>query len=289
VAEQLYLEDYTGRVGRLIEADERGNLQVTGFADYLISRYADRGIVLATFDPAVYFGPGERYVNDAEAALMLVARRVSRGLHKAAVGYVHHTGKLVAREGISDQYAGRGGSAFADNSRGLLVLHSHEADSEQYPRPPGVTDEDIEDGRAMRLHVGKFSAGARERQPIWIVRGADNPWRFDVHQAPDDETRRAEARRRADEQREEDLWALARFLHAEAGRQPPVRHSRNSLEEQRETFKLPRGRLRAAIHRGLQTSILTEEEPVAEARKQGRRAVLSVHPAVTGKLDKEAA
>jgi RecA-family ATPase len=287
VAAGLYVEDLTGSVARLVEADERGNLMFTGLGDWIARRYAPIRPVAVTFDPAVYFGPGERFVNDAEAAIMQAGRRIGRKLGGAAVGFIHHTGKAAARDGTVDQYAGRGGSALADNSRGVLVMHWHETDANEWPRPLEVTDEDMRDGRVMRLHVAKFSAGRRDLAPIWIVRGADNPWRFDAYPSPDEETQRAETARRSAERAEADVWAVARFLHAEAGRKPPVRHTGRTLEDHLGPLRLSRARLRAAVHRGMQTSVLTEIEAVGDERRPGRPGVLAVHPAARGRLDRE--
>lgn len=72
-------------------------------------------------DPAVSFGIGESRVNDAEQGLIDAGRRIRNEL-KCAVIYVHHTGKQNARDKSGDQYAGRGGSAFADGSRMVQVL-----------------------------------------------------------------------------------------------------------------------------------------------------------------------
>lgn len=286
VADGLYVEDLTGRVARLVEADERGNLTFTGLAGWLIHRYAEIRPALVTLDPAVYFGPGERFVNDAEAMLMQAARRIGRELGGAATGLIHHMGKAHARDGVADQYAGRGGSAFADNSRGVLVMHSHESDSREYPRPLEVTDQDMADGRAMRLHVAKFSAGPRDRAPLWIVRNAENPWRFDVFTSPDTEAVRAEAARRAAAQAEADVWTVARFLHAESERKPPVRHSPRTLEDRLGALRLSRAAMRAAVHRGIETSVLAEIETVGEERKGRRKTVLTVHPAARARLDR---
>lgn len=281
VAEGLYVLDLTGQVARLVSADAEGNLQFTGLVDQLASHYKDVGLVLVALDPAMYFGPGERFVNDAEAMLMQTLRRLGRALGGIAVGAVHHTGKQVARDGTADQYAGRGGSAFADHSRGLLVMHRHQADNEQYPRPPGVTEQDIEDGRAMRLHVGKFSAGPHEPQPVWIVRGADNAWRFDVHVAPDAEARqKAEAARRG-AQADADMWQLARFIHVGAGGDPPALYGLRALQDQRDAIGLSRDRVRAAVARGIASHVLVEEP--GSGRKP---AVYRVHEAAVGKLEK---
>lgn len=74
-------------------------------------------------DPAVSFGVGESRVNDAEQGLVEAARRLKRTLN-CCVQYIHHSGKQNARDKAVDQYAGRGGSAFADGARMVHVLQS---------------------------------------------------------------------------------------------------------------------------------------------------------------------
>jgi hypothetical protein len=59
-------------------------------------------------------------------------------------------------------------------------MHAPSTDSKDYPRPLEISEEDFEEGRAFRLHVAKFSAGKRERQPVWVLRRAENPWRFET-------------------------------------------------------------------------------------------------------------
>jgi hypothetical protein len=174
---RIFIEDLTGKMVRLVQADERGNLTATYVGDVLIEAYRDRGLVLINIDPTNLFGPGERYVNDAEAALMVEGARIAREL-KCTVRYVHHIGKANARDGVVDQYASRGGSAFADNSRfqHLLVRHDLEA-ARKYPVPPlsssAETEEAkraAEDGRLLRLHVTKLSWAARPLEPQWLIR-----------------------------------------------------------------------------------------------------------------------
>lgn len=102
------------------------------------------------------------------------------------MGYIHHTGKAQARAGTVDQYASRGGSAFADNSRALLVMQPHdESESNNFIMPPEINEIDVKEGRVSRLHVAKFSFGKREQNPFWVVRGGDDdPWRFDTYASP---------------------------------------------------------------------------------------------------------
>lgn len=60
---------------------------------------------------------------EGEQGLIEAARRVRRAI-ECCVLYVHHSGKQNARDRATDQYAGRGGSAFADSSRMVLVLQN---------------------------------------------------------------------------------------------------------------------------------------------------------------------
>lgn len=76
---------------------------------------------LVVIDPMVSFGVGESRVNDAEQGMIDAARRIRNTVH-CAVLYVHHTGKMNAREKTTDQYSGRGGSALADGARMVHVL-----------------------------------------------------------------------------------------------------------------------------------------------------------------------
>ena len=94
--------------------------------DEIIAAGRDLHPVLVVIDPAVSFGVGENRVNDAEQGLIEAARRIRRAWG-CCIRYVHHSGKQNARDKSVDQYAGRGGSAFADGARMVAVLASHDA------------------------------------------------------------------------------------------------------------------------------------------------------------------
>jgi RecA-family ATPase len=89
--------------------------------DIIIAEARTLQPVLVVIDPAISFGVGEARVNDAEQGLIEAARRI-RGELRCCVRYVHHSGKVNARDKVLDQYAGRGGSAFADGARMVAVL-----------------------------------------------------------------------------------------------------------------------------------------------------------------------
>jgi regulatory protein RepA len=95
--------------------------------DDIIEQARSLAPVLVNIDPAVSFGVGEARVNDAEQALVDVARRVRRELN-CCVRYVHHVGKVNARDKVLDQYAGRGGSTLPDGARMVAVLQPLNAD-----------------------------------------------------------------------------------------------------------------------------------------------------------------
>lgn len=108
-------------------------------------------------DPAVSFGIGESRVNDAEQGLIDAGRRIRNEL-KCAVIFVHHTGKQNARDKSGDQYAGRGGSAFADGSRMVQVLQVMEP--KEWIAATG--DELAQDETGFRLTRPKLSYAQRQ-------------------------------------------------------------------------------------------------------------------------------
>jgi RecA-family ATPase len=194
VAARLFIEDVSGKMMRFVESDSQGNLSLTKHLDDIIAAYGNQNIVWACADPTVFFGPGERFVNDAEAALMQAGRYLSHGLGGCTFQFIHHVGQSAAREKVVDQYAGRGGSALADNGRGTWVMVAHSKDDEEYPRPTSVLPSDVKDGRVMRLHVPKYSIGEQYRKPIWLVRQHGN-WfdiRYHEHLEPTPEERKAQ-------------------------------------------------------------------------------------------------
>lgn len=98
IASSLFVEDLTGKGVRLVAVDSGGNLTQTGAGDALVDAYAGKGLSLVSFDPFVYFAPGERFVNDGEAAMAQAAHRICNGFG-AAVRYVHHTVRRLGDHG----------------------------------------------------------------------------------------------------------------------------------------------------------------------------------------------
>ena len=257
----LHIEDLSGTRWRLVEANERGILSATALGERLADLYAGRGLSAAILDPLVYFGPGERFVNDGEAETLLAARTLSRRL-SCAVRFPHHTGKGQFRDGATDQYAGRGGSAGADNARFVHVLVTHTAGS--VPEPAGLRGEDIAAGNILRLHVAKLTDGRRPTEPLWLRRDG---WRFDwIPPRPEDPAARE--------------LAAIRELCAEirAGAAEGVLHTSSTLEQTERPREHIRNRnhLRRLLHVLKERGHVIERELPRDERRGKRTHVLEV-------------
>jgi len=126
IREAIIITDVSGTGFKLTEV-VRDVVRPSAILDRLIPSLVNISPAIVFIDPAVSFGVGESRVNDAEQGLIDAGRRI-RNEAQCAVIYVHHTGKESARRGTTDQYSGRGGSAFADGSRMVHVLQRIEPD-----------------------------------------------------------------------------------------------------------------------------------------------------------------
>lgn len=182
--------------------------------------------VLIVVDPAVSFGVGESRVNDAEQGLVEAARRLRNELN-CCVLYLHHSGKANARERTLDQYSGRGGSAYADGSRMVLVLQNMTADEFE-----SATGQKLIDGETGLILARPKMSYCAPPGDIYIRRAGYSFNR--VSAAPAGKLAKTESQA-------EQVWLL---LEAElkAGR----RHSKNTLEHA-DAGNLKRGEIRAAL------------------------------------------
>jgi RecA-family ATPase len=123
--------------------------------------------VYVTLDPSVLFGPGERHGNDAAAAFAALMHETAQQLG-GCVQTVDHVAQSVARAGIVDQYASRGGTGKVDESRVArqLVRVSEETTE---PLPLVVTPRDLAEGRILQLHWTKLSYAPRP-PAVWLRR-----------------------------------------------------------------------------------------------------------------------
>ena len=255
VAANVLIEDATRFPCRFVDADQGGRLIRTRVLDELAEAYQGARLSAIFADPQNAFGPGERFVNDGEAELMRAGAWLSRELN-CAVQFVHHVGKANARGGIVDQYAGRGGSAGADNARFVHVLAAHLADGEGFTAPSDATPEEMAEGRILRLHVAKLSHGKKPGGPTWLRRVG---FTF--------EHLRPSARDAAEIERSR-LRTLHGFIRDQAA--AGIRHTGTTLEDRLAELGMTRAELRAALHVALERRHLTETE-APEGERRGRR------------------
>jgi regulatory protein RepA len=261
IAEHVHIEDATRYPCRFVDVDQGGRLVRTAVLDELAEEYAEAKLSAIFADPQNAFGPGERFVNDGEAELMRAGAVLSARLN-CAVRFVHHVGKGNARAGITDQYAGRGGSAGADNARFVHILATHLADGEGYTAPTDANSQDMAEGRLLRLHIAKLSHGKRPAAPIWLQRQG---FTFE-HLRPtasDPETVQRERLRT--------LWQFVRDQAAQG-----IRHTGRTLEDRRTDLGMTRNTLRAVLHVALERRHLIELELPAGERRGGRQNHLSI-------------
>lgn len=245
VRDNLYIEDCTSRITRFVEAGTSGRLLRTRVIEELADEYRGAGLAAIYADPQNAFGPGERFVNDGEGELMRAGAWLSKELD-CAVRFTHHVGKAQARSGAVDQYAGRGGSAGADNARFVHVLATHKADGDGFAAPSTVTPEDIAAGRLLRLTVEKLSYGQRPTWPIWLLRRG-----FTFEHVRSVTTDPAEAER-------DRLRRLHAFIQDQAGN--GIRHTRTSLDDRLRELGMTRSDMRSALHVAIERGHVVERD-----------------------------
>ncbi|NBA93448.1 AAA family ATPase [Pseudomonas sp. R5(2019)] len=235
VTASIFFEDVSDRIVRLAELDASGNIVMTSHVDELCRLYAGEGLAMVNIDPLVYFSPGERLVNDAEAAMCQVAKRLSRELG-AHVRLIHHTGKIVAREAITDQYAGRGGSSLADGSRQFMQIAV--GPNKEWLVPAAADPLVVQGYEALRIHFHKVSYAEKPKVPVWLLRSG---WGFKEFNGTKSDECLTQQR---------DMARLCGYL---AGKlREGIHYSSSSLEEAKESLDLTIRRLRQLVNEGLQ-------------------------------------
>lgn len=140
--------------GPVATVDRDGNLSRSPVFDELLNLLRPMNPAVITLDPLALLGPGERFGNDADAFVAAMAHEAAQQLG-ACVQFVDHVSQSVARGGIVDQYAARGGSAKTDNARLARQLVRVKNGDIPSDLPTAVQPEDIERGRVMQLHWTK--------------------------------------------------------------------------------------------------------------------------------------
>jgi regulatory protein RepA len=261
VADGFFIEDLSMVGGRLVAADPKtGAVQPTPLVANIIERYRDQNISLVHLDPASLLGPGEQSGNDGMSELMRAARQIAAAL-RAACQIVHHVAQVVARNGIQDQYAGRGGTAFADNSRGQRQLvriaeRGYEFKGKKYRIPDAISDDDMERGRVLAILVHKLSYVELDSRPIFILRSGFGFTQFECEAAA----------AKVEQTMVETIQAIGGFLTREL--QNGRHHSINSLEKCAAEWKLPQKKVREAANMAIGQGIFVYQKDPKSGGKQ---------------------
>jgi RecA-family ATPase len=154
------------RFGAIALVDRDGNLDRARRFDTLLELLAPIDPAMVTLDPLALLGPGERFGNDADAFVAAMAHEAAQALG-ACVQFVDHVSQAVARGGIIDQHAARGGSAKTDNARLARQLVRVES-LDGAPLPRSATPEDLAERRLLALHTTKLNYAPRP--PVQYLR-----------------------------------------------------------------------------------------------------------------------
>ncbi|VVO88112.1 hypothetical protein PS903_02136 [Pseudomonas fluorescens] len=239
VTAAIFFEDVSDQMVRLAELNDSGNIVMTSYVDDLCRLYAGEGLVICNIDPLVYFSPGERLVNDSESAMCQVGKRLSRELN-CHVRFIAHTSKAVARDAITDQYAGRGGAALADGSRQFMQIAV--GPHKDWPVPMGASPLVLLGYEALRIHFHKVSYAVKPRAPIWLLRSG---WGFTEFDGA-----------RSDEKlaRQGDMARLCGYLASKE--EEGIHYSKSSLENANGSLGLTVKRIRELVNEGVQNGEL---------------------------------
>ena len=256
VRSQIMVIDVSGDIQRLAESDAANNLVITSLADSIVEQYQNNHIAQFIFDPAIRFGPGERFINDGEDMIIIACRRIVRGLN-CLVQIIHHTGKANARNGTLDQYSGRGGSAFSDGCRMVTVL-SNNGDMKNPPEGYELLPGDS--GFVMARPKLSY---CKPQPNIWIRR---HGWEFEYF---------VEEVKSSDEILSRNMERIAKFLRDELhhGR----KFTKKSLENTSlDALKMSRNELRSALSAMEVCGRMTERELPDDERQGGRKGYLVI-------------
>jgi len=265
----FYVEDISASPTRLATVDRHGHVSATDFVDRLIEEYATANLSALTLDPTSLIGPGETSGNDGMAELMRVARRVCNGL-KCAVRLVHHVSQNVARGGIADQYAGRGGTAFADNSRSnhqLKIVNSRRFShgGSEYEISDEVSDAAIANDEVLVIFIHKMSYAKRDTKPIVLLRSG---FAFnEMHLARLENTVEARQERAA--------AAIERVVDFVRSR-PEMRFTKTTLGGYLKDLGLSRDDMRKAVDEALELERLEDAELERSERRGKRKSYLKI-------------
>jgi RecA-family ATPase len=173
IRERIHLMDLVGDPAMLVQSSYGA---ATAVNQEVVKMWADAVNGSAPNADLIILETGSRLTptedNSGLSALVNGCELLGR-LTGCVVLLVHHTGKEAGRNGASDLYTGRGGSALADNARAVMVLTSYPRDRDARERLGVAVPEDMA-RRTLVLSVPKLN-GAPPPPPLVIEKVA-TPW-----------------------------------------------------------------------------------------------------------------
>lgn len=251
--------------GPIVTVARDGSFQRARGFDILLEALRPLKPSIVTLDPASLFGPGERFVNDGDAFLASMLHEAALEL-KCCFQLLDHVSQAVARGGIVDQYAVRGGTAKTDNARLARQLVRYKPKDGE-PLPTGVTQEDVDCGRLLKLHWTKSNYGPLPPPVLMLRRGH---WIVPLRApSPDEmaEQRRSYEERRATEDEQAVIDALREAV-SQGGKPCQTQIEKSGVFGP--SGKVPRERIRDAIARAEANGRLRRVE-LPKGERRGRR------------------
>lgn len=264
--------------GPIVQVDQLGEMRRAPVYDLLLEMLASVRPVYVTLDPAVLFGPGERYGNDGDAYLAAMLHETALNLG-ACVQMIDHVAQSVARTGIIDQYAARGGTAKTDNARLARQLVRITPDAaENLALPLSIAPEDIAAGRILQLHTTK-SNYAPMPPPAWLRR---RRFWIEYLRAPNPDEAADRQSQERDLQVIADTAIVVQYVRDQLALGDGIRHTQRDLEDTRpadgDGQPLPRQRVRAAVRRAIATGLLKWQDLPIQERRGQRQTYLAPAP-----------
>jgi hypothetical protein len=270
----LFVSWPRARFGPIALVDRDGNLERAPNFDALLELLAPIDPALVSFDPLALLGPGERFGNDADAFVASMAHEAAQALG-ACVQFVDHVAQAVARAGIVDQHAARGGSAKTDNARLARQLVRVES-LDGVALPPSATPEDLAEGRLLALHWTKSNLGPRPPVQYLRRRGYWIEALRSLRPEEAEEARAAESRRLREAEAEAVLAAVCGALAR--GEYPTARTIEDLGAPDADGDPLTRAAIRRAISTLRHTGRLVERRLPEGHARGARQTYLDARP-----------
>ena len=197
VREGLFVEDLSRTTARLVTRHRESGYSRTALFDELTRAYQSAGLAMCLLDPVSLIGSGDE-TNEAHAELLRTARGLSENL-QSNVTLIHHVAQQTALAGLVHQYAGRGGTAFADNSRFAHQItrvdwRTLKVEGRTFEIARTVPDALINSGALIGVLIHKLSYEARDGVPIVLHRQGFNFCTVPVAEIAPDSVEQRESR-----------------------------------------------------------------------------------------------